>query len=89
MKFRPQTAAVGGKQGSLVPGPGQYNPNFSNVKNSTPGSRIGTGKRSGLNGKQADLPGPGTFNVSYDWRKLNRNPGFGTSARGDVAAAST
>ncbi|TNV81347.1 hypothetical protein FGO68_gene8366 [Halteria grandinella] len=84
MKFRPQSAQVS----SQAPGPGQYNPDVSGVKNKMPSSRIGTAKRSGME-KQQDLPGPGTFNVSYDWRKLRQHPGFGTSNRGDVAAAKT
>jgi hypothetical protein len=39
--------------------------------------------------KHSDLPGPGTFNVNYDWRSLKKHAGFGTSNRGDVAAAKT
>lgn len=53
-----------------------------------PASRIGTAKRSD-NAKASDLPGPGHFEVAYDWRRLKRHPGFGTSNRGDVAAANT
>lgn len=74
MKFRPQSAAVG----TIVPGPGAYNPNY--VRYQTPSSRIGTGKRSGDNAKfSKDLPGPGTHEISYDWTKLKRNAGFGAS----------
>ena len=35
----------------------------------------------------SELPGPGTFNVDYDWTMLKKNAGFGTSQRGEVAAA--
>lgn len=48
---------------------------------------MGTSKRGGLDGRKADLPGPGSFNVHFDWRKLHKNPGFGSSLRGDVATA--
>jgi hypothetical protein len=74
MKFRPQSANPAGREN---PGPGQYNPDFASIRHSSPVSRIGTSKRGGLNGKAADLPGPGTFNISYNWANLKKNAGFG------------
>jgi hypothetical protein len=62
MKFRPQTA---NHSSSLdAPGPGAYNPNYTATKSSPPRSKIGTGKRDGLYGDSAALPGPGHFNPS-------------------------
>lgn len=31
-----------------------------------------------------ELPGPGTFNVQYDWARLHKHAGFGTSQRGSL-----
>ena len=33
----------------------------------------------------SELPGPGTFNINYDWATLKKNAGFGTSLRGNVS----
>lgn len=61
-----------------MPGPGQYN--LDSGRHLTPSYRIGTGKRSGGQEKLAgDLPGPGTFDVRYDWANLKKNAGFGKS----------
>lgn len=30
------------------------------------------------------MPGPGTFNVSYDWSNLKKNAGFGSSKRNQL-----
>lgn len=71
-----------------VPGPGQYNPNLSTIKQQTPGGRIGTGKRDGFNFREAgSIPGPGHFNIGDDWTKNMRNPGFGASNRYNVASS--
>jgi hypothetical protein len=45
MKFRPQTASV--SKSIEIPGPGAYNPNLSQIKHQTPGSKIGTSLRDG------------------------------------------
>jgi hypothetical protein len=79
MKFRPQSANPGGKSAIENPGPGQYNPDFSSIRHASPTSKIGTSKRDNNNVKSGDLPGPGAFNISYNWSTLKRNPGFGTS----------
>lgn len=58
MKFRPSSSCVG--RSIDIPGPGQYNPNLSSIKQQTPGSKIGTSKRDDFNFKgTASLPGPG------------------------------
>lgn len=87
MKFRPQSASH--NQSIEIPGPGQYNPNLSSIKTGTPGNKIGTSIRNGdAYSKHAkELPGPGQFTIEYDWTKLKRNPGFGTSNRGVVAGS--
>jgi hypothetical protein len=73
---------------SHIPGPGAYTPNDKFVRHNSPTQRIGTSKRDGLNNKSLKaLPGPGTFEVCYDWTKLQKNAGFGSSARGNVGSA--
>jgi hypothetical protein len=50
------------KQTIDIPGPGNYNPNLSTIKHTTPGSKFGTGKRDGFTMKEAGtMPGPGHF----------------------------
>lgn len=36
------------KENAYKPGPGQYNDNYRNVKNKSPGWKVGTGTRSDL-----------------------------------------
>ncbi len=85
MKFRPGTGTSQSRT-LEVPGPGQYNPNLSTIKHQTPGGRIGTSKRSGLDTKDSSsVPGPGHFNVGEDWTHKTKNAGFGASNRYDVA----
>lgn len=86
MKFRPNTS--GGNRTIDAPGPGQYNPNLSTVKQQTAGPKIGTGKRDGFNSKDAaSVPGPGHFTLSDDWTNKKKNPGFGSSKRYNVAGS--
>jgi hypothetical protein len=85
MKFRPSSAEPGGATID-VPGPGSYNPNLSSIKTNTPGSKIGTGNRSGLGEKHSGLmPGPGHFNPNDKFSSASKGFGFGSSQRGKVA----
>ena len=49
------------KDFSFTPGPGKYEPNFSN-KGDDKASLIGKGQRSNINGDAKRGPGPGAYN---------------------------
>lgn len=88
MKFRPQSAGGNQSMTAFMPGPGAYNPNDGAVRHQSPVSRIGTGKRSGEGSKlQRDLPGPGTHEIGYDWKRLSKHAGFGSSLRGETSSS--
>jgi hypothetical protein len=67
MKFRPKSAHPGGLSALDNPGPGYYNPDFASIRHTSPTSKIGTSKRDNSNIRSGDLPGPGAFNVSFNW----------------------
>ena len=52
-----------------VPGPGQYNPDFSTIKGAQGGSVFPKGNRLDLSAGKTKSPGPGHVNIVSDWER--------------------
>jgi Sperm-tail PG-rich repeat len=68
-----------------LPGPGAYNPNIGSIKHLTPGSRIGTSKRSNLGASKdaALVPGPGNYALNESMN--GHSAKIGTSKRAPLS----
>jgi len=60
------------------PGPGTYDSNYNQVRQSQPATSLGLGNRNNLGGNSKS-PGPGTYDA--DLTRNNSGPKFGSSAR--------
>jgi hypothetical protein len=67
-------------KGDMKPGPGNYNPKDDITRHSTPGTKMGTGMRSGLGMKGDNMPGPGNYDISNTLDK-GKHISFGHGTR--------